>query len=334
MIKYLIYILIVPLFSFGQFYKYATIYAGGSLSQSIPPVENYQYINNQLIETTNDIDYNYRYQIGIKKISRYKFERKPKYYYDGKEKNASIYRSPVDKFEYVLQYERIKDRGFRYIGKYFTIKTQQSNNGYVDLQYKALDIRLKYDFKELRATFGAVARYYPIYNVNAFKNDFSNYNDFHYTIHELGYYSESSWIDGNMNGYFDRWEDATTIWFNQNGDTVANSTSQMQNIYGDIVSNYNKDWADRQGNQKTLSTVVGLSYFKQLDNFFILIYGNYFFYNHNITDYATDTNDFDFGIITNLKLTKSISLYSQLDYLQYFGRENYTINFGINLIII
>jgi hypothetical protein len=80
MIKYLF--LLLPFLSFGQFYKYATIYAGGSYNATAPPIENYQYTNNQLIETTGENSFNYRYFIGIKKISRYKFEKKPKFYYD------------------------------------------------------------------------------------------------------------------------------------------------------------------------------------------------------------------------------------------------------------
>tara|TARA_R100001594_G_scaffold114982_1_gene149801 strand:+ start:312 stop:1337 length:1026 start_codon:yes stop_codon:yes gene_type:complete len=341
MIKYLF--LLLPLLSFGQFYKYSTIYAGASLNATAPAVETYQYLNNQLIETTNENGYNYRYQIGIKKISRYKFEKKPKFYYDGTEKNASIYRSPIDNFEYVLQYERIKDRGlefenydlwFRYVGEYYTIKIQQSNNGYVNLQYKAIDLRLKRDFKAIRATFGAAVRNYPIYNINAFKNDFPNYNDFNTTISDLGYFSESSFIDANMNGYMDRWEQAQTFWLNSNGDTVANSTQQMQDIYSNIVSDYNRNWINQQGNQNTLSAVVGLSYYKYIDNFFILIYGNYFLYNHALTEYATTSNDYDFGMLGNWKLNKWFSFYSQLEYLKYFNRENYTINFGINLILI
>ena len=43
--------LLLPLLSFGQFYKYATIYGGASLNSTIAPIETYQYINNQLIET-------------------------------------------------------------------------------------------------------------------------------------------------------------------------------------------------------------------------------------------------------------------------------------------
>ena len=185
MIKYIF--LLLPFFCSGQFYKYATIYAGGSLNATAPSIETYEYFNDQLIETTNESGYNYRYQIGIKKISRYKFEKKPKFYYDGKEQNASIYRSPIDKFEYLAQYEKIKDRGLefknydlwlRYVSQYYVAKIQQSRNGYVDLQYKAVDLRFKHDFKSIRATIGVVMRNYPTYNVNAFKNDFPNYNDF------------------------------------------------------------------------------------------------------------------------------------------------------------
>tara|TARA_B100001094_G_scaffold245633_1_gene242139 strand:+ start:104 stop:1126 length:1023 start_codon:yes stop_codon:yes gene_type:complete len=340
MLKYLLFLL--PLFCSGQFYKYATIYAGGSMNAVAPSIETFEYFDNELIETTNQNGYNYRYQIGVKKIGRYKFEKKPKFYYDGKEHNASIYRSPVDRFEYLLQYEKIKDREMefknydlwlRYVGDKYTLKIQQSNNGYVNLQYKAIDIRLKHDFKSIRATIGVSLRDYPIYNINAFKSDFPNYNNFEQTINELGYYPESGFVDANYNGYMDRWEQGFTMWLND-GDTIANSTQQMKHIYGDIVSDYNREWADEQGNQNTISSVVGLSYYKHFDNFFVFLYGNYFFYNHGLTEYATTSNDYDFGIIGNLKLTKWFSLYSQLNYLKYFNRENYTINFGINLIII
>ena len=58
------------------------------------------------------------------------------------------------------------------------------------------------------------------------------------------------------------------------------------------------------------------------------------FVNEKITEYGSDTNDYDFGVIANWKLNRSFSFYTQLEYLKYFERENYTINFGINLIII
>ena len=156
MIRFLF--LLLPLLSFGQFYKYATIYGGMSLNSTIAPIETFSYTNNQLIETTPDDGANYRYFIGIKKLSRYKFEKKPKFYYDGLEKNASIFRSPVDKFEYLLQYERIRNLGreyeshniwFRYVGDFTSIKIESYNNGYIDLQYKSLDLSLKADLGAL-----------------------------------------------------------------------------------------------------------------------------------------------------------------------------------------
>jgi hypothetical protein len=108
----------------------------------------------------------------------------------------------------------------------------------------------------------------------------------------------------------------------------------MQNIYGHLVTDYNRQWINEQGNQYTVSGVFGLSYYLHRDTFFVLAYGNYFFVNKKLTEYGSDTNDYDFGLIGNLKLTKALSLYSQLEYLNYFDRENYTINLGINILII
>ena len=184
MIKYIF--LLLPFFCSGQFYKYATIYAGGNSSAMMTAQESYQYIGNQLVETTIDEGANYRYFVGVKKLSRFKFERKPKFYYDGNEKNASIHRSPVDKFEYLLQYEQIKNRGreykshdiwLRYVGNHTISKIQFSNNGYIDLSFNAIEFRFKRDFKRFRASLGGVVRNHPIYNLNPFRNDFPNADD-------------------------------------------------------------------------------------------------------------------------------------------------------------
>ena len=336
------YLLLIPLLSFGQFYKYSTLYFGGSINSTIQPLETYSYSNGQLTETTNDDESNYRYFIGVRKISRFSWEKKPRFYYDGTEKNASLFRSPIDRLEYLFQYEKIKNFGrsyenrdiwLRYIGSRYSLKIQESVNGYVDLQYKSLDIRFKHDLNGLRATIGTVIRQHPTYGLNPFTNDFPNFNDFEAVANELGYFSEFYFIDENNNAHLDRLEQSFYRWI-LDGDTVANNTAQFQDYYATIPAQYNRDKLAEIGNQTTLSGVVGLSYYKHLKNFFVLIYGNYFFVSHKITEYGSETNDYDFGIIANLKLIKSLSLYTQLEYLRYFDRENYTINLGINFIII
>ena len=340
MIKYIF--LLLPFFCSGQFYKYATIYAGGNSSAMMTAQESYQYIDNQLIETTIDEGANYRYFVGVKKLSRFKFERKPKFYYDGNEKNASIHRSPVDKFEYLLQYEQIKNRGreykshdiwLRYVGNHTISKIQFSNNGYIDLSFNAIEFRFKRDFGKLRASLGGVVRNHPIYNLNPFKNDFPNADDFEAVATELGYVKEFYFIDANGNGYLDRLEQSFYRWI-LDGQVIAQNTAQFLQHYGTIPVDYNRRILSELGNQNTLSGVVGLSYYLHLDNFFVLAYGNYFFINHKLTEYGSNTNDYDYGIIGNLKITKTLSLYSQVEYLSYFGRENHTINFGINYIIL
>ena len=335
-------LLLIPLLSFGQFYKYSTIYGGMSLNSAISSVETYSYLNNQLIETTPDFGTNYRYFIGVKKLSRFKFEKKPKFYYDGLEENASLFRSPVDNFEYLLQYERIKHNNreyenhniwFRYIGDFTSFKIESSNNGYIDLQYKSIDLRLKADLGGLRGTFGSVVRYHPIYGLDVFKRDFPNYDDFEAVANELGYTKEFYFIDENGNNHLDRLEQSFFRWL-LNGNVVAQNTAQFHQYYATIPAQYNRDALAELGNQYTLSGVIGLSYYKHLDNAFILMYGNYFFISEKITEYGSETSDYDFGVIANWKLNRSLSFYTQLEYLRYFDRENYTINLGINLIII
>ena len=180
---------------------------------------------------------------------------------------------------------------------------------------------------------GGITRYHPVYSLNPFKIDFPNYNDFEAVASELGYINEFYFIDENNNNHLDRLEQSFFRWI-LNGDTVAQNTAQFQQYYTTIQAQYNREQLNELGNQYSLSGVVGLSYYLHKDNFFILAYGNYFFVNKKLTDYGSETNDYDYGIIANYKLTRSLSLYTQLEYLKYFNRENKTINLGINFIII
>ena len=54
--------LLLPFLSFGQFYKYSTIYGGVSTQSTIAPIETYQYINNELIEKNNSLVEEYTLQ--------------------------------------------------------------------------------------------------------------------------------------------------------------------------------------------------------------------------------------------------------------------------------
>ena len=58
------------------------------------------------------------------------------------------------------------------------------------------------------------------------------------------------------------------------------------------------------------------------------------FNNYTSGDFDVSKYDYDFGFIANYKLTTSISIYSQINYLKYFDKENYAINLGINVLII
>ena len=56
--------------------------------------------------------------------------------------------------------------------------------------------------------------------------------------------------------------------------------------------------------------------------------------NKEITEYGSTSNDYDYGVIGNYKLSKTLSIYTQIEYLNYFGRENKNMNIGLNYIIL
>ena len=80
----------------AQLFKYSTFYVSGNVSS--PMAEQHQYMMDRETGEMTDITvvnpYDYKYNIGLRKIARFDYENKAKQFYDGEESSVSNY-APV-----------------------------------------------------------------------------------------------------------------------------------------------------------------------------------------------------------------------------------------------
>ena len=71
--KYLLLILLFPLLSTGQFFKYSTFYTSMSLGTSMVERDDYIAVNRGYEDVTEINPYDYNLTIGIRKIARFDY---------------------------------------------------------------------------------------------------------------------------------------------------------------------------------------------------------------------------------------------------------------------
>tara|TARA_B100000519_G_C14261030_1_gene448063 strand:+ start:20214 stop:21266 length:1053 start_codon:yes stop_codon:yes gene_type:complete len=323
-------------------FKYSTIYASAGFNQVLDEVNTYTIQNGILTETTKDNKYNYRYALGIRRLARLSMENR-KSYKDGTETELGKFRSALmNGLEYLVSYENVRDRGInyinqdyfiRYISKNYIIKLQSTNLQGIDLKYRELDLRLKKDVKDFQLSLGISYRLHPAYSINPF-SIFSG-SDYIEVANNLGYNSEYYYLDMNSNGYLDRFEISDYYWFNSDGDTIANSNTEfMQYHYSDIVNTYNNNEINKLGIQHTISSVIGINYYKHNNNNHYLLWTNILPYHYKLTKHGYNGSvDYEIGAIIQRPINKFLSVFTEGVYLKYLDRRNYNIKIGLNILL-
>ena len=325
-------------------FKYSTFYGGISLENSLNELNTYTIQNGILSETSIDNKFNYRFKYGFRRLARLSFESKGKRYVDGSETTYGLYRSSLlNGLEYNFSHEIIRDRGLefdnvklwaRYLGNFYQFKIESTNLEGIDLKYQQIDLRLKKDIKALQVSIGVCYRFHRAYGVDPFSRDFNTQDSFISIAENLGYYSEFYYNDINNNGYLDRTEQSFYRWY-YNNNVIAETTSEFFKYqYSGIVNQYNKDQINILGAQQTLSFIMGANLYKYNDKYHTLIWFNLLPYNKPITNYGYIGGvDYELGALIQKEFKKNIAFYLEAVYLDYLGRQNYSINTGINYII-
>ena len=354
-----------PLINFekvGKFFKYSTVYGVGQISQPITPANRNYYVTqeNELIDVSPELKPNYSYGFGIRKVARFDYERKPGIFYDGNEQkqgfNTTI--GAVSGWEYKFEYTwnrqfmnefNNKDLYLRYLGKRFVLKGESYNNGFVDLEYNALDLRWRQPLgKKLNLSIGAIARSHRPYGYNPiddYLNDLfidefgvERTRNWWELAYEYGYqdipYSIDYDFDGNMDAvdYF---------WIDQGGNRVADTDQDFRaNKFTSVVNRYNREQIALINDQGTVSAVIGLDlYHYQKNNWLhawvsVLPYHQQLWGNEDFGYLLHNNNeqwlDYSAGLVAGWKITKNLGIFVESNYTKFWDREIYQAKAGLN----
>ena len=344
------------LIDIGKFFKYSTFYGVGQISQPIQSSERFYYVDadNQVIDVTPERKANYSYGLGIRKVARFDYERKPGVFYDGKEQQQGFYTTvgAVSGWEYKFEYTWNRQFGneftnqdlyLRYLGKNFVAKLEAKNDGFVELEYKSVDLRWRKPIgKKLNLTIGAVARSHRPYGYEPIR-DYLEEKQWWDLANEYGFQDVPFGVDADLDGTIDYYD---YYWLAPNGARIADTDQDFRaNRFGPlVVGPYNREQLSLIDDQGTLSAVIGLDFYHYEKNnwlhisisalpYHMQLFGDedfgYALYNGDgVADYSWF--DYQAGLITGWKISRNLGLYIEGNYQKFWDREVYTAKAGLN----
>ena len=110
----------------AQFLKFSTLYISADVNS--PLAEQPHYMMDRTTGEFTDITvvnpYNYKLNIGLRKIARFDYENKAKTFYDGSENSISNTASigAVGGYEYLLSCAFVRDRGEEFVNHNYWLR--------------------------------------------------------------------------------------------------------------------------------------------------------------------------------------------------------------------
>ena len=334
---------------FKDVFKYATLYGAYSQSNSIQGDKTFYVTqSSELIETTQINPADEIKTFGFRKLAHFGYEDKDRFY-DGEEQNNSLNSNigNVKGLEYLFEYQEGRQQGrefdnqqffVRYLAKWWLVKAESQRNELVDINYKSADVRFRIPIsKKLSISIGAMYRTYDkAYGHNPIQK----------------YLEENNWWNLSYNyGHTDQaysYQNLSTgetgydyFWYNSQGELLSNSDLDYRNnIYGQLVNQYNAEQLAMIGSFADLSSVIGLDFYHYRKNFWVHAYGNILPHHklhkgderYSYGNFIGDDNwlDYSFGGVFGVKLNKKLGLFSEITMQRYWDREIKVIKAGIN----
>ena len=338
-----------------DFFKFSTIYGAYSLSSPITKQQQFQVSGGQLQELQEELDDHSIMTFGIRKLARFGYENKPGKFYTGAEApiNESVaIGNIITGWEYVVEYsdhtefeEDFINQEFmlRYLGKNFLIKGNYDYRGFEDLEFAGLDMRYKKNFGNLALSMGVAGRSHPTYldflpidlwwaEQGIDTEEFTPFWDFAYFYGYTDEFAEQFTQYGYS--YFD------FKWYNAEGMLVANTDEQFyKQVYGEIVREYNEEWAKDKGYQNELSMSVGADYYKYTPDNWFHFWATAYPITKGMSDYsfnydvAENGMDYDLGLVYGWKLTNKFGIFLEARYLNMYDIQSYEARTGLNWLI-
>ena len=220
-------------------FKYSTFYASGNVGA--PFNANKQFFVNgtagsgQLVEITDQAEFNYVLSVGLRKIARFDYQVKKGKFYDGSENAITDYAtiSNAPGLEYLFEYSAVRNRGetfvqqeykIRYVHNRFAIRTAYVNDGLIDLKYTLAEVRYRQKLGNLDLSAGVAHRMHPVYGYSPVEAWFAIPANKHW------------WQLANEFGYF---SDPNHHWF-KDGELIAETDREFYTYhFGKAVTEYN-----------------------------------------------------------------------------------------------
>ncbi len=297
---------------YEDFLKYGTVYAAGDIRNAYEnsrkdffverPADGDLYAIPRVVEVTEYFDFDYRIGVGIRKLGRFGYERKPGNFWTGNayRENQQALSSPtsaVDGFEYLFHFEKERLRGeeftnFRYFlrhtGKYHIAKVEAREQGTFDFSYKSAELRARLPIgKKFSVSAGVIYRTHErAYGYNPIEIWLNETETFTTPDGEVIEYPINPWYAlGFEYGYDDIYytsedengnETSDWYWVDPDGNTVAYTDLQFRNtVFRDLINRYNNEQWDMIGEFGLLSPIIGADFYHYKNNFWLHAYGNY-----------------------------------------------------------
>ena len=363
---------------YQDFLQYGTVYAAGDARNSIEPKSPVYFVRTdpngglydipRVEDNTPKFPFDYRIGVGIRKLARFDYERKPRNYYDGTE-NQLAFSAPTSAFkglEYQFHYEKERFRGedydnhryfIKHTGKYHIIKAEVREVGRINLNYQSAEVRARLPIgKKFSISAGAIVRTH----VRPY-----GYNPIEIWLNETdanGYAVNPWYTLGFMYGYDDIAYSAEDelgnqvydwYWIDPQGNQVAGTDLQFrETVFTQLMNRYNRErWAELDPFAE-LAPIVGFDFYHYKRNFWLHAYANWILpYHHYIAgdedfSYLHRNNwgqggivqdaegeqwsDYSAGLNFGWKVGKSIGVFLEGEYAKMWDSKLFNSSVGIN----
>ena len=311
---------------YQDFLKYGTVYGAGDISNSIEAEENTYFVRTNedgslysipdVVDNTPDYPFDYRIGIGIRKLARFSYERKPKNFYDGTEEQLtfSAPTSALKGLEYQLHWENERWRGedfqnhrlfIKHTGKYHIVKAESREVGKINLEYVSGEVIARLPIgKKFSISAGAIyrthSRAYGYNPIEIWLNETETYYDQYGNPFEG---SANPWYTlGFEYGYTDHFTQYTDIntgvttqdwiWKDADGNIIAYTDLEFrENVFTDLMNRYNNEKWEELDDFAEVAPIVGFDFYHYKGKFWLHAYGNYILPYHT---YIQGNKDFSY----------------------------------------
>ena len=341
-----LYLVAIVSFCYGSFFSNSTLYTSGSMGTP--------FINGK-----SEIDDDYKYTIGVRKIALFPYQKKANFYKgDEKQLSDNALFGAVQGLEYLFSASSVRTQGHEYTNQEYWLKW--SNNNFVtkfkyldkgsrDLQFASIDGRYKFSLGPVIFSLGGNIKGHPIYGHPAI-NDYEGYwwelaykygyMDYLVPLNDLNGNGEIDdywiWIETDENtldGYWEHYyEDSDYYWEDADANPVAHSDSEfLQYHYPRVVERYNEENKVKEW-QAEASIAIGIDCYIGNDNYYSHVWVNAFPQSVGSTEksYSGDDVQYDIGALVGANLSEHIGVFIEGSTLSYYGREEYNISTGVN----